>query len=276
MSLIRFDSADAYLAAAAPLIAHDVARSVGLRAWIEGIKASAPERTFMAIWRSPEALGLAYQREDQPVLVGDSADKACVAFADTLADEHPELEGVVGKLAACEAFAHRWRTRTGRTHRLRFHMRDHMLRELIAPRAVCGSMRVGGPDDRAWLLEMHHAFAVEARVPITPESARRRVDERIADGTFRIWKDVEDVSFAGFVGAGPSAVRVAPVYTRPAFRANGYGAALVGSLCAELARSGRQVFLVTDLSNATSNALYARLGFAPLGDFYTFDLVESR
>lgn len=151
MSLIRFDSADAYLTAAAPLIAHDVARSVALRAWIEGVKrASVSERAFMAIWRSAGSLGVAYQRGDQPVIVGDSAAEACVAFADVLAEVHPKLDGVVGKLPACEAFA----------------------------------------DD--------------ARVVMTPESRDRLVDERLA----------------------------------------------------------------------TSNALHARLGFEPLEDFYTFDLVE--
>jgi GNAT superfamily N-acetyltransferase len=278
MSLIRFDSADAYLAAAGPLIAHDVARSVSLRAWIDGInQASATERAFMAIWGSGNAWGVAYQRHEQPVIVGDSVEGACVAFADALAEEHPKLEGVVGKLAACEAFADRWRLRTGRTHSLRFHMRDHMLRELIAPPAVRGSIRVAGPDDREWLLQMHHAFAADARLPpMTPESARRFVDERLADGRFRIWNDVEDVAFVGFVRAGTDAARVVPVYTRPAFRAKGYGAAIVGALCAELTQAGRRVFLVTDLSNATSNALYARLGFVPLNDFYTFDLVEPR
>jgi GNAT superfamily N-acetyltransferase len=276
MSLVRFDSADAYLGAAAPLIAHDIARSVYLRAWIEGMKrASVTERAFMAIWRSDAAPGVAYQRGDQPVLIGDSATEACVAFADALADEHPKLEGVVGKLAACEAFGQRWAARTGRTRRLRHHMRDHVLRDLIVPPAVRGSIRVAGPDDRDWLLAMHYAFAADARLPsLTSESAREMVDDRLAAGTFRIWNDVEDVAFAGYVVAGPDAARVAPVYTLPAYRATGYGAAIVGALCAELTKAGRRVFLVTDLSNPTSNALYARLGFAPLDDFHAFDLVD--
>lgn len=276
MSLIRYDSADAYLAAAAPLIAHDVARSVGLRAWIDGSKrASVPERMFMAIWRSGDALGVAYQRGVHPVVIGDSSAEACAAFADALADEHPKLEGVVGKLAACEAFAGHWRLRTGRMHRLRHRMRDHVLRALIPPPAVRASIRVAGPDDREWLLEMHDAFAMDARLPpLTPESARRIVDEGLAEGTFRIWNDVQDVAFAGYACAGPDAARVAPVYTLPAYRANGYGAAIVGALCAELTNAGRQVFLVTDVANPTSNALYARLGFVPLDDFHAFDLVE--
>jgi predicted GNAT family acetyltransferase len=275
VALIRYDSADDYLAAAAPLIAHDIARSAGLRAWIDGLKRMPwPERSFMAIWQASGAAGVAYRRGDQPVSLGDSAAEACVAFADALADENPKLEGVVGKLEACEAFARRWRLRTGWTHKLRHRMRDHVLRTLIAPAAVRGSIRVAGPDDREWLLDMHHAFAADARLtPLAPESARRLVDERLADGGFRIWNDVEDVAFAGYVIAGPDAARIAPVYTRPACRANGYGAAIVGALCAELTTAGRQVFLVTDVSNPTSNALYARLGFVALDDFHAFDLV---
>jgi uncharacterized protein len=276
MSLIRFDSADAYLAAAAPLIAHDVSRSVGLRAWIEGRKrASATERAFMAIWRSNDAVGVGYQRGDQPVVVGDSAARACCAFADSLADEYPKLDGVIGKLGACEAFADRWQVRTGRTHALRFHMRNHVLHELIAPPAVPGSIRVAGQGDRDWLIEMHHAFAVETGVPIATDSAPRLVDERLAEGRFRIWTDGEDVAFAGFTIAGPEAARVGPVYTLPAYRANGYAAAIVGTICAELTRSGRKVFLVTDIANPTSNALYLRLGFVSLADSHWFDLVDA-
>ena len=152
-------------------------------------------------------------------------------------------------------------------------MRNHMLRELVPPAEVCGAIRVAGEADRDWLLAMHHDFAVEARMPSPPGSARRVVDERLAWRAFRIWNDGEDVAFAGFSVAPPDAARVGPVYTRPSSRGKGYAAALVGAICAELVRSRRQVFLVTDVANATSNALYERLGFVPLADAHWFDLV---
>ena len=108
----------------------------------------------------------------------------------------------------------------------------------------------------------------------TPQTARRLVDERLATRSFRIWNEVADVAFAGFTLAGHDAARIAPVYTLPAFRNRGYGAAVVGAICADLVAAGRRVYLVTDVTNPTSNRLYARIGFRPLDDFREFDLVD--
>lgn len=277
MTLTRFDDADAFLAAAGPLVVHDAARTVWLRAWVESLKAAPQaERSFMAIWVRDATTGVGCQRGELPLVIGDSSQEAAVAFADALADEHPALSGVVGTLPACEAFVQRWQRRTGRTHALRFHMRNHVLDRLIAPAIVPGRVRVADASDREWLLEMHNAFAAETGVAWTSRSAERLVDERLAKASFRIWNDGVDVAFAGFAPAGRDAARVAPVYTLPRCRRRGYGGALVGAICADLLASGRRVYLVTDVSNPTSNQLYARLGFRPLDDFREFGLLELR
>jgi predicted GNAT family acetyltransferase len=190
-----------------------------------------------------------------------------------LASEHPELRGVVGSAEACAAFAQRWHALTGRSHALRHRMRNHVLDQLVLPATVPGNARVADGADREWLLAMHGAFAEEARVSWTSQSAQRTIDERLAAGLFRVWSDDGDVAFAGFTYAGSEAARIAPVYTLPNFRRCGYGAALVGALCADLLASGRRVFLVTDVTNPTSNQLYARLGFRPLDEFCELDFV---
>lgn len=272
MGIIRFDSADAYLASAGPLVEHDPARTAGLQAWVEGAKhADAAERRFMAIWRSGEYTGAAHQRGEHPVVVGDSAGVACIAFAEALADEHPQLAGVIGSRASCEAFAQRWQFRTGMAHRLQHELRHHVLDALLPSPDTDGSIRVAIADDREWLMAMQAAFTTETGLPaLSPQSARRTVDGWIVQQRIRIWRAHEDVAFAGLSIAGPAAARVGPVYTRPAFRGRGYARALVGALCEELRAQQRRVFLVTDVSNATSNALYARLGFVPLSDECSF------
>jgi predicted GNAT family acetyltransferase len=273
MSLRRFEDARAFLAASIPLLAGDQARIAWLRAWVEGRKHVAEERSFMVTWVANGSTGVASQYGDAPLIVGDSAPEATEAFADALASEHPELRGVVGSAEACEAFARRWQALTGRPHALRHRMRNHVLDRLVLPAAVAGAVRVADGADREWLLAMHGAFAEEARVSWTPQSAQRTIDERLEAGLFRIWNDAEDVAFAGFTYAGSEAARVAPVYTLPDFRRRGYGAALVGAICADFLASGHRVFLVTDVTNPTSNQLYARLGFRPLDEFCELDFV---
>jgi uncharacterized protein len=65
----------------------------------------------------------------------------------------------------------------------------------------------------------------------------------------------------------PNTVGIGAVYTPPQFRKRGYASVAVATLSQQLLDSGRRsCFLYTDLSNPTSNAIYARLGYEPLDD----------
>jgi uncharacterized protein len=58
------------------------------------------------------------------------------------------------------------------------------------------------------------------------------------------------------------------VYTPPEERGRGFATALVADLSQRLLADGRaQCVLFTDLANPTSNAIYARIGYRPIGDF---------
>jgi predicted GNAT family acetyltransferase len=62
-------------------------------------------------------------------------------------------------------------------------------------------------------------------------------------------------------------VRVGPVYTPPELRRRGYAAAVTAAISrAALDAGASAVLLFTDLANATSNALYQRLGYRPVED----------
>lgn len=80
------------------------------------------------------------------------------------------------------------------------------------------------------------------------------------------------VSIALVVRAGPDFASIGAVYTPPELRGRGYSAAL----CAELSRfllsdasplgAKARVTLFADRANATSNRLYQRLGYRPVGE----------
>ena len=56
-------------------------------------------------------------------------------------------------------------------------------------------------------------------------------------------------------------MRVGAVYTPPSRRGHGFASAAVGALSAHILALGCTPVLYTDLGNATSNAIYRRIGY---------------
>ena len=59
-------------------------------------------------------------------------------------------------------------------------------------------------------------------------------------------------------------IRIGPVYTLPAHRELGIGAAVTAATRSAVSEAD-EVVLFTDSTNPTSNALYRRLGYEPAG-----------
>jgi predicted GNAT family acetyltransferase len=83
-----------------------------------------------------------------------------------------------------------------------------------------------------------------------------------------LWEaDGVPVSMAGLSRDVAGVVRVQAVYTPPEHRRRGYGGAITTAVSqAALDAGAAEVVLFTDLANPTSNALYQRLGYQPIGD----------
>jgi len=279
MPIVRHANPDEFLAASAPALAHNAAAAALLRAIALGVKRRPPadnERVYLATYHDGEAVAAAVQRADHGLMVEAPDPSLAARFADDLADEHPMLRGVGGTLAACEAFVRRWRDRTARAHVMRMHLRHHILTEVAPVPTAPGRMRAATDADLDWLLEASLAFVAEARMPDTPTQVRRNVPLFHAQGRYRIWDDGGRAAFAGWSDAGEGDARVGPVYTPPAMRKHGYATALVAALSRELISAGRQrLFLTTDVANPTSNAIYARIGYCSVSDFYHFDFVAQ-
>ena len=95
-----------------------------------------------------------------------------------------------------------------------------------------------------------------------------RRKEADPDGAWLVWDDGGPVSLAAYGNPTPSGIRVGPVYTPPELRGRGYATSLVAELTAErLAAGSAFCFLITDLSNPTSNVIYARIGYEPVADW---------
>lgn len=277
MTVVRHADPAAFLAAAVPVTARNPAIAAFAGAWALGLLRDPPpptERSYLATFGGV-ATGIAMQRGGGAVVIDGSDPPAAAAFAEDLALEHVSLQGVAGGLDACTSFAAAWRARTGRARVERVRLRHHALTAVADLPAPAGRCRIGGAGDVDWLIEQLRAFVAEAGVPDTKERIAAVVPRRVAEGRYRIWEvDGESVAFAGCTDAGAHGARVGPVWTLAARRGRGYGTALVATLSRELLAAGApRLFLMTDVGNPTSNAIYARIGYRPLHDFYHFDFV---
>ena len=103
----------------------------------------------------------------------------------------------------------------------------------------------------------------DIQIELLKRGATRTVNLELSPGY-----DGEPVSFGGFGGLTPNGIRIGPIYTPPELRRRGYASALTAALTQMLLDRGRRFcFLFTDLANPTSNSIYQRIGFRPIGDY---------
>jgi predicted GNAT family acetyltransferase len=188
---------------------------------------------------------------------------AAAALAQSLALTSPGLPGVSGEGQTVAAFADTWSELTGRRSSTAVRMRMYRLGQPSFPAGVRGGARPANQDDvelvAAWLEAFHDEALPHAPRPDERGLAERRVRAR----QLWLWEDNHrPVSLAGFSNAVAGVSRVGPVYTPPAFRRRGYGAAVTAQATAAAINAGSEhVVLYTDLSNPTSNAIYQAIGY---------------
>jgi ribosomal protein S18 acetylase RimI-like enzyme len=185
------------------------------------------------------------------------------------------LPTAVNLAAASEVpFLADWAAVTGGTGTARHRMRLYRLSDILPPDpAPAGAARQAGQADFDLLIDWHEAFRLEAEAA-GPEDSRRRVAERLSYGGLMLWEtDGVPVAMAGLTRAVAGVARVTGVYTAPGHRRQGFGAAITTAVSqAALAAGASDVVLFTDLANPTSNALYQRLGYRPVGDRVVLEL----
>lgn len=278
MHVIRHADPDAFLAAAAPMAARGEASASFFSGWAHTMKRTPPtarERVYLATCANGDVLGAAIQRDEGPVIIGQSDAEVAIAFADDLARDCPSLQGVVGAPAGCAAFAWRWHELTGRGHGLRLRLRQYALTAVSSVPRSPGVARIADDADVEWLIERQIAFIAEVRTPDAPERVREILSKRVARGQFWIWYHRGRVAYAAFNDAAPDFARIAPVYTPPEHRGRGYATALVAAMSRDLlARGKRKLFLTTDLANPTSNAIYERIGYRAENEDCHLDFVD--
>ena len=239
--------------------------------------ASEAERTklFAATIEVDGEIVAAALRSDYPkmVLAAEDGDSQMVELARLVHAQMPDLPCVLGKQKQVPAFAAEWSRQGGSPGRLGTPQRIHVLDAVKPYREVSGSWRVAGKADLERVLDWFRAFEMEALSKATwsGEAGRQAVTRGIESEAYFLWSDPAPVSMAGTHESGERVARIGPVYTQPAFRRRGYGGALTAAVSQKMLDSGcAACCLFTDLTNRTSNHIYAEIGYAPVADVIEF------
>ncbi|MGN9762500.1 GNAT family N-acetyltransferase [Streptomyces sp. SD31] len=195
------------------------------------------------------------------------------ALAAHLAGLGHSPSGVIADHDSATAFAETWQRHTGaapvpfwRTHLYR-------LGTLSPPEPFAAGLgRVADEKDHEQVVRWCHEFCVDVGENASMDAidAGSWADTRFADKHFTFWEapDGTPVSMAGSTSMVGGMIRVDPVYTPAHLRGRGYaGAVTVEVTRAALTAGATDVVLFADPTNATSNALYQRIGYVRVADF---------
>ncbi len=242
----------------------------------------APDAYLSLVERAGAVVGCAAGRAGVRIAVshldaGDAAD----AVADDLAAAVPTLARLVAFLPYADRLAGRVAVATGRRATVAMAQRHFEATDVRPPTGVAGRVRDIVAGDRAVVREWVGAFMAEALGEHDPQRAVAVADDWLTrdgeDSGLVVWEDGGlPVAMAGFTGPTPNGITVLSVYTPPALRGRGYASACTAALTGRLLASGRRrVFLSTDLANRTSNELYPRIGFRPLGESRLYRFADA-
>jgi len=202
-------------------------------------------------------------------------EEATAPLVEHVGRTYAALPAVLGPEEEATRFADLWSRRTGCRHLPGMRQRIHALERVVFPPSPpAGALRRACDADLSLAVAWLEAFARESRT-VTGDS-RARALELMRDASLWIWDDGTPRSLVAASGWTPHGVRVGYVYTPSACRRRGYATIAVASLSDRLLREGRRVCcLYTDLSNPTSNAIYARIGYRAVCDVIDVEFLPA-
>ncbi len=228
------------------------------------------DHLLLAAFDCDGAVGAALQMRDSVLLVSGLPPTLAKDAATAIAPVRGDLPAVRGTPLTASAFSQAWTEVTGTSATTSFEETLYLLDELVSPAEVIGGPRLAADADADVLVGWLDAFFVEAFGAASDPDASRGLltDIAAAGGHVVLWTvNGEPVAMARVHGSLLGMSRIGPVYTPPASRGRGYGAAVTAEAVRHAQRNGaRDVVLFADNANPVSNRIYRRLGFVPVGE----------
>ena len=192
-----------------------------------------------------------------------------------LRDNGVQFPGIVGPESEARCFADAWvKANPGLAAAISTRLRVFEARSVVDVPLAPGSLRLAETGDLSLMAKWIEAFSREEAVGEASVSAEamEKAKKYIGEESMYIWDHDGPVSIAKESRAMKTGTNVGLVYTPPEFRGRGYATSCVHQLTKKLLAGGyRFCSLYTDLANPTSNHIYPKIGYVPLGNTLIFD-----
>lgn len=240
---------------------------------IRGILHDPAPPVFLTIHDGDEVVGAVLCTAYRGFNLGGLPDEFVPALVDTCVELAPNPDLVEGTATAARRLADLLAVRRAKTVEQVRATRLHKLGTFVEQKADGGSPRLAARGDQELLVGMIGEYGQELGHTLAVSQDEEWVRARISRERLWVWEhDDRIVSLVGHQNAVFGATRVGPVYSPPADRRHGYASALTAHVTKRILDSGSAACLYTDLTNPTSNKIYAAIGYQPLADFVGYGL----
>lgn len=189
-----------------------------------------------------------------------------------------EIPEVLGPAVEAEAFSTSWiQDLPGVAANVAMRMRAFEARAVTAQPLSPGTLRRAGIVDLPRMAHWHSAYSAEIFGTSGGfEDAERTAARAINAEALYIWDDGGPVSIAKTDRPTKNGIAIHTVYTPPAHRRKGYATSCVSVLTKKMLAEGYSFCcLYTDVSNPTTNSIYRKIGYLPIGDALSYAFVPS-
>jgi uncharacterized protein len=206
-----------------------------------------------------------------PLVLGPGSRVAVHALVRALACVAPDAPGVTGEAPSASVFAGEWAAATRARVAPREGLRLFRATRVRAPRGVPGRLRRATAADLATVTDWVGRFQDDIGEPAPEAHVRYEAERLVAERELWCWDDDGLVAITSATPVHEGVARVRHVYTPPERRRRGYAAACAAGVTdACLAGGAASCVLFTQLTNPTSNTVYARLGYRPIAEILAY------
>jgi len=209
----------------------------------------------------------------------EACDEAIELLVEDLRSRNIDIPGVVGPKELSKRICDIWSKNSECRVKLEMNMRVYELRQVNINMIGEGILRPANEEDLEFVAQGIYDFEIDTGLNIAPdeekcyEVARNRLPEK----TIFIWEDSgRVVSMAAKARPTQNGATVNLVHTPKELRGKGYASSCVGALSQHLLNSGYKFCsLFTDLANPTSNSIYMKIGYKPVGDYDSYIIEKN-